>query len=145
MKKPTKSQKEPPTEMTDEDRVTLLNVLSKMKFVFAKTLADTPHQWASRRQNDEAGYVHLFECWKKFGVWGTWDGPNGPRKYRYLYPGDGFRYWAMTTNVDLSQIINRTRVEGAEEYFAEDMKRAEAAGYIERTETGGYRRTRTKE
>lgn len=131
--------KTPPPEMTDEERATLLSALGRMKFVFAKTLADIPHQWVSRRQNAEADYVFLFQCWKKFAIWGTWTGPNGrTNKYRYLFPGDGFRYWAMTSGVKFSTIINRTRIENPEEYYAEDIKRAEAAGYIERTKDGVY-------
>jgi hypothetical protein len=36
----------------------------------------------------------------------------GKRRYRnrYLYPGDGWKYWALTTAGGQSRIINRAKV-----------------------------------
>jgi hypothetical protein len=34
----------------------------------------------------------------------------GPYRNRYLFPGDGYKYWAMTAKVEFSRIINRDSV-----------------------------------
>lgn len=124
----------PPPEMTEQERATALEELKKLTFQFATTLADDPHEYVKRTSENEELYVRLWENWKKFGVWGTWDGPKGPRRYKYWYPGDGFRYWAMSTTIHpvesrwASKIINRTRIEGAQVYYAEEVKQAKESG-----------------
>jgi len=115
--------------MTELERATALKEVKTLEFQFATTLANDPHEYVKRTPENEERYVRLFENWKKFGVWGTWHRPNGPRKYKYLYPGDGFKYWAMSTTIHpiearlASKIINRTRIEGADEWYAGEVRR----------------------
>jgi hypothetical protein len=44
---------------------------------------------------------------------------GGPRKYQYWYPGDGWKYWCMTSDNRQSRVLNRARADttiaGAEE------------------------------
>jgi hypothetical protein len=79
----------------------------KLVFVFAKTMPANPHEYVVRTADNEAAYVRLFELIAAQGVVERWGG----RRYRYWYPGDGFKYWAMTTVIGQSRIINRARVE----------------------------------
>ena len=55
----------------------------------------------------ETVYVQLFHLIQADGVIERW---RGPRK-RYLYPGDGWKYWATTTVEPQSRVINRMRIE----------------------------------
>jgi hypothetical protein len=50
----------------------------------------------------------LFETIKAHGVREL--APSGKNRNRYLYPGDGHKYWAMTSAVWHSRIINRAKV-----------------------------------
>ena len=55
-----------------------------------------PHEYTTRDRTDaarETAYVRLFHLIQADGVIERWQG----RKRRYLYPGDGYKYWAMTT------------------------------------------------
>ena len=42
---------------------------------------------------------------------------------RYLYPGDGWKYWAMTTELRESRVINRMKIE-------DDLERLRREGQI---------------
>jgi hypothetical protein len=70
-------------------------------------MAETPHWYVVRSAENEADYVMLFRAIAREGV----NEKFGGRVYRYWYPGDGFKYWAMTTDVKQSHIINRAKVE----------------------------------
>jgi hypothetical protein len=66
-----------------------------------------------RSSENEADYVELFETINKHGRWGTFRG----NRYRYWSPGDGFKYWTMTSDIKfsrLSRVINRARIDGSE-------------------------------
>lgn len=80
---------------------------TNLTFVFAKTMADTPHWYVKRNQGNEADYVELFHTIAREGRLEKWRG----RSYRYWHRGDGFKYWAMTTDVRQSIIINRAKVD----------------------------------
>jgi len=82
-----------------------------LTFVFAKTMADTPHWYVRRTPANEPDYVGLFYAILKLGRVEKWRG----RRYRYWYPGDGYKYWAMTSDVRLSQIINRAKASTPEQ------------------------------
>jgi hypothetical protein len=84
-----------------------LDRLKTLEFRFAKTMAETPHWYVVRDEQNEALYRQLFETIWKDGVDERW----GARKYRYWYAGDGFKYWAMTREVGQSRIINRAKVD----------------------------------
>ena len=49
---------------------------------------------------NEAEYMRLFHRITQEGVWEMFQG----RRYRYWYPGDGFKYWSM------GHVINRAEV-----------------------------------
>jgi hypothetical protein len=81
--------------------------LSRLSFKFAKSMPETPHWYVVRSAANEADYAALFHVIQAKGV------PEkfGARKYRYWRPGDGFKYWAMTTDVQHSHVINRAKID----------------------------------
>jgi hypothetical protein len=85
----------------------LRQVAARLDFRSAKTMLDRPHEYVVRTQENEADYLALFEAIQAHGQRSRY----GKRWYRYLHPGDGYRYWAMTTAVGQSWIINRARVD----------------------------------
>jgi hypothetical protein len=85
--------------------------LSRLTFVFAKTMPETPHFYVVRTAENEADYLALFRAIRKHGK----DERFQKRVYRYYYPGDGFKYWAMTTDERVSRILNRAKVDDGSE------------------------------
>jgi hypothetical protein len=81
--------------------------LSRLTFKFAKTMPDIPHVYVVRSPENEADYVALFHIIQEKGV----DERFGKRRYRYWRPGDGFKYWTMTTDVKRSHVINRAKAD----------------------------------
>jgi hypothetical protein len=61
----------------------------------------------------EAAYIELFNRIQAHGVREYAPARPGRRRYlnRYWYPGDGYKYWAMTTSLRhaLTQIINTAK------------------------------------
>lgn len=83
-------------------------ILSRLTFKFAKTMPDTPHEYTTRNKADpqaEADYVALFNACHEFGVRRKF----GKYWYKYLRHGE-YEYWAMTTFLPISRIINRAKV-----------------------------------
>jgi hypothetical protein len=80
------------------------NKLNNLTWRFAKTMPEIPHEYVVRSPDNEADFVALFETINKHGRWGTFRG----NRYRYWYPGDGFKYWSI------KRVINRAKVDGAE-------------------------------
>jgi hypothetical protein len=91
--------------------------LSRLAFKFAKTMPTTPHWYVVRSPANEADYVALFHTIQEHGVREKF----GKRRYRYWYSGD-WKYWAMTTDVRYSRIINRAKV-------ADDPDGPDLSGY----------------
>lgn len=81
--------------------------LSRLTFKFAKSMPEIPHWYVVRSAANEADYVALFTIIQAKGV----NEPFGSRNYRYWRPGDGFKYWTMTTEVKQSHVINRAKVD----------------------------------
>jgi hypothetical protein len=81
----------------------LRRAVEGLTFTFAKTMPETPHWYVVRAPVNEAVYVQLFTAIHAHGYTGRWRGTS--RKYLEL--GDGFKYWAMTTHMPSSRIINR--------------------------------------
>jgi hypothetical protein len=81
-------------------------MLSRLAFHFARSMAEVPHWWckAGREPPRDEDFWALFEAINKFGVSEMWNG----RRYKYLYPGNGFRYWHVGP---VYRIINRSRSE----------------------------------
>jgi hypothetical protein len=82
-------------------------VIDSLSFRFARTMPETPHEYVVRSPDNEAAYLALFSAIMERGVYERWAG----RRKRYLYPGDGWKYWAMTTEVDQSRVINRMKID----------------------------------
>jgi hypothetical protein len=76
-----------------------------LRFRFAKTMQDTPHEYTVRTKENEAEYIKLFD---RIGEDG-WEKFKG-RRYKYLYLGP-FKYWRMTNDVRQSHVINRAKAE----------------------------------
>ena len=69
-----------------------------------------PHEFTLRDKNDpmrEWAYIELFHLIQADGMIER----RGSRKIRHLYPGDGYKYWAMVTLEPTSRVLNRMRVE----------------------------------
>jgi hypothetical protein len=84
-----------------------LVIIGRLPFRVAKTMPHIPHEYAERSQETEAAYVALFNAIQNDGVVERYKG----RKKKYLYPGDGWKYWAMTTFLPMSRVINRMKIE----------------------------------
>jgi hypothetical protein len=97
----------PPVPLTAARAEELRAIISRLTFTFAKTMPETPHFYTVRRPENEVDYLTLFEAIQAHGQRSRF----GKRWYRYLHPGDGYRYWAMTSAVGQSWIINRARVD----------------------------------
>lgn len=76
-----------------------------LRFQRAKTMPDIPHEYVVRTPENEAEYKELFET---IGVQGVWEKFQN-RRYQYWYPGDGYKYWRMTSFFPRSRIINRAQ------------------------------------
>ena len=69
-------------------------------------MPEIPHEYVVRSPDNEAAYAALFNAIMEHGVYELWRG----RQNRYLYPGDGWKYWSMTTELHESRVINRERL-----------------------------------
>jgi hypothetical protein len=94
-------------------------VIDSLSFRVAKTMPEIPHEYVVRSPDNEAAYVALFSAIMEHGVYERWAG----RAKRYLYPRDGWKYWAMTTELPKSQVINRMKIE-------DDLERLRCEGQI---------------
>jgi hypothetical protein len=82
----------------------LREALAQLQWTFAKTIPHIPHYYVARGKTaPEDLYVRLFTAIRCRGV----DQRYGPCRNRYLYLGDGHKYWAMTGDVTKSRVINR--------------------------------------
>ena len=115
--------------MTDFDDI--LAAIGRLSFQFAKTMPETPHEYAVRSAENEAAYVILAQAVLDHGVRERYvpEKPRRPYWTRYLYPGDGWKYWIMTTVLGQSRILNRARAAGDHEVV---LERAKAAGRLPR-------------
>jgi hypothetical protein len=70
-------------------------------------MPNAPHFYVVPTPENNTEYVRLFNLIAEQGVWEEWkDG----RQYRYLYRGDGWKYWSMPDgDLDKSVVINRAR------------------------------------
>ncbi len=87
--------------------------LGRLEFRFAKRMPATPHFYVIRSRANEADYVQLFHVIQEKGV----NERFGSRNYRY-WTHDGWKYWAMTSDVTKSFVINRALVEAKRERTA---------------------------
>jgi hypothetical protein len=83
--------------------------IAALAFREAKTMPEAPHEYTVRTPENEAAYVALFTLIGEQGVHEKWAG----RRYQYFYPGDGWKYWRMTSDIRQSRVLNRARAEEA--------------------------------
>ena len=83
-------------------------------------MPEIPNKYTVRDEANEAAYVALFNAIAAVGVFERSRG----RHKKYLYPGDGWKYWAMTTHMPSSRVLNRMRIE-------DDLARLRAEGQLE--------------
>ena len=75
----------------------VLEAIARLDWVFAKTMPEWPHEYSVRRKAwDEADYVALWNAIMTDGVVMGWRYGTRYTPCRYLYPGDGWRYWSMS-------------------------------------------------
>jgi hypothetical protein len=109
----------------------ILVIIGRLPFRLAKTMPQIPHQYTVKQEAaDEADYVALHDAIRTHGIIERWHGgwvqgskpltPGRGKPMRYLYPGDGWRYWYMS-ELPGSRIINRNRVEDAERLRQEGL------------------------
>jgi hypothetical protein len=82
----------------------VLAAIGRLSFRVAKTMPQIPHEYTVRGEENEADYVALHNAIRAAGTVEYWHArrvlrgkplerrSRGVAK-RYLYPGDGFRYW----------------------------------------------------
>src|SRR4051794_19890646 len=117
-----------------ESRHPVLEVISRLDFVFAKTMADMPHEYTVRRKaRDDADYVALYNAIMNDGVIEYWRYGNRFKPARYLYLGN-YRYWSMSARrsdkdgrhpLSLPRHINRSTIEAAEPLRQAGLLRSE--------------------
>lgn len=83
-----------------------LAVISRLSFRVAKTMPHIPHAYTVRSAENEQDYVALWNAIETDGVYEYYN----RRKKKYLYPGDGYKYWHMGALYQ-SRVINRMRIE----------------------------------
>jgi hypothetical protein len=98
--------------------MTILDIIARLTFRVAKTMPHMPHEYTVRGEpgSDEADYVALWQAIDTDGVRGSYGGRYG----RYLYPGDGRKYWHMGP-LRRSRVLNRMVI-------ADDLDRIIAEG-----------------
>jgi hypothetical protein len=111
--------------MSDTDDI--LAAISRLRFVSAKTMPHWPHEYTERRKAAvDADYVALYEAIMERGVIQWWRN----RPARYLMPGDGLRYWSMSSKrsdvnawhpLYVSRHINRHKLEDTHIYVASGL------------------------
>lgn len=90
-------------EFTNEE---FINTVKSLEWTFAKTMPQIPHEYIVRGKTaDEDTYVAMYNAIDSRGEPGDWNGTQ----YKYLHPGDGYKYWKMTDTIQESTIINRDK------------------------------------
>lgn len=70
-------------------------------------MPDQPHEYTVKSDANRADYATLYQAVKAYGRRDRW---GKARCYPYLYPGDGWRYWIMASELRYSRILNRARL-----------------------------------
>lgn len=83
----------------------VISPLAALAFREAKTMPECPREYVVRTPENESAYVALFNLIGEHGVQEKW----GRYKYKYWYPGDGWKYWRMTSDIRYSRVLNRAR------------------------------------
>jgi hypothetical protein len=92
--------------MTDPELLAAIGRMEK-EFRFAKTMPWIPHWYVIRTKENERDWWRLFHAVQQDGVTELWH----RRRFKYLYPGDNWRYWTMVATAEEKPIlINRARL-----------------------------------
>jgi hypothetical protein len=75
-------------------------------FKTAKSMPNIPHSYVVRTPENEEQYKKLFYTIIEHGTWEQFY----RRRYQYLYLNDGYKYWRMDDDINMSKIINRAKV-----------------------------------
>jgi hypothetical protein len=86
----------------------LRNDVATLPWTFAKSVPHTPHFYIVRARVPDEIFIRLFEAIRTHGV----DQYYAPFRNRYLYLGDGFKYWAQPRDHDVrwARLLNRNDV-----------------------------------
>ena len=95
-------------ESTDD----LLAVIARLVWRFAKTMPHIPHEYAVRSPPRTRPTTSRCSKRSRRTACASQTDRPGKRRYknRYFEPGDGWRYWCMTTHMPSSHVINRARI-----------------------------------
>jgi hypothetical protein len=111
----------------DFDTAPLLGIIGRLEWRQARAKnrwgkPQIPHAYVvcGRPPGNEALFAALFHGIQQHGR----DERYNRRKKKYLYPGDGFKYWSMTTHEPSSGVLNRMKIE-------DDLDRLRREGQIE--------------
>jgi Fe-S cluster biosynthesis and repair protein YggX len=78
--------------------------IEKSRWVFAKTMADHPHEYTLRKEADEGEFLFFVIFIREHG----YPGRFGGRRYTYL-DVEGWQYWTMGAPLANTILINRAR------------------------------------
>jgi hypothetical protein len=109
------------------DASPILRIIAQLEFRQARAKdrfgrPQIPHAYVVRGRppGNEPLFEALFHAIQQHGR----DQRYNRRKKKYLYPGDGFKYWTMSTHLPSTTIINRMLVE-------DDIERLRAESHID--------------
>ena len=91
---------------TDLNRIR--SFIETHKWVFAKTMPETPHEYTLRRLANEEEFIFFVAFIREYGDTRKFKG----RKYVYL-DVDGWSYWTMGSPLPATILINRARLVSA--------------------------------
>jgi hypothetical protein len=64
-------------------------LIRQLEFVFAKTMPENPHWYATRRPANAQAFDAVMQMYKRHAKPEKWRG----KTYRVWRPGDGYQYW----------------------------------------------------
>jgi hypothetical protein len=79
----------------------LRRLIAGLDFVFARTMPHIPHEYVVLSEANRAAFLELRAAILRHGI----PLKFSERRYRYLFPGDGWKYWMVWP----SPLINRDR------------------------------------
>jgi hypothetical protein len=122
----------------------ILLVIARLPFRVAKTMPHIPHEYTVRNEPGSRyeDFVALWTAIHTDGVRGAYKGRSG----RYLYPGDGWKYWYMSS-LRASWVLNRMLIRDdlahiiAEGRFTVEVEMLVEQGYLTQPEGETIRAT----
>ena len=84
--------------------------INNVKWTYAKTMPEWPHEYIVRKNVDEEMFIELVEHIRKFGYEGKYYS-----KTIIYFDIDGYTYWTMGAPIEDTIIINRAKKENTYE------------------------------